>query len=105
MTEIRSIVTKPGYLVIDNGDGPPREVPIADVLRTADIPTGLDYTKVATITSLTNLIVVLIRTLIKRGILNESFVDDMGMDWDLDHIIYAIEQMGGTYHDPDFDDV
>ncbi len=104
MTKIRSITTKSGFLVIDNGDGPPREIPIADVLRAADIP-SLGYGRVPTITTLSNIIVILIRTLIQRKVLDESFVDGFGMDWDLDHLIYAFEQMGGTYHEPDLDDV
>ena len=104
MSKIRSITTKSGFLVIDDGNGPPRDIPIADVLRATDVP-NLDYNKVPTITTLTNLIVILTRTLVQRKVLDESFVDDLGMNWDLDHLIYAFEQMGGTYHEPDLDDV
>ena len=104
MAEIRSITIEAGFLVIDNGDGPPRQLPVADLLRAADIP-ALTYSQVATITALANLTAILIRTLIQRGILDESFVDDLGMNWDLDHLAYAIEQMGGNYSNPDLDDV
>ena len=71
----------------------------------ANIPTGLTYSQVAAITTLANLVVVLIRTLIERQVLDESFADSLGMDWDLDHIIQVVEQMGGKFHDPDFDNV
>ncbi|KKN75144.1 hypothetical protein LCGC14_0383030 [marine sediment metagenome] len=105
MPGVDSLTIESGYLIVQRDSGPPQQIPIADVLRAADIPTGLDYTQVATITTLANLLVVLIRTLQKRGILDEEFKDDRGMDWDLDHLIYVVEQMGGSYHEPDFDDV
>ena len=76
-----------------------KEYDIVNYLRAADIPAGLTYTQVSAISSLANLIVVLIRTLIDREVLNESFLEND--DLDLDHIIYAIEQMGGAYHEPD----
>ncbi len=102
---IREVTIEPGFLIIDTGSGPPRQVPITDVLRATDMPTNIDYTKVPTITTLANLIVILIRTLVKRDVLDESFADDIGMDWTLDHLIHVFEQMGGSYHNPDLDDV
>ena len=99
------IAFEAGYITVTDDMGNSSRYPIADMLRAADIPVGLTYTQVAAITTLANLVVILTRTLIDRGVLDESFTDENGMDWDLDHIIHAIEQMGGTYHDPDLDDV
>lgn len=100
---VTNVTTEAGFIVITFDGGIPQRFAIADVLRAADIP-ALTPDQVATIKTVTNLIVILIRTLIKRGILDEEFVDDMGMEWDLDHLIYAIEQMGGNYHEPQLDD-
>lgn len=106
MADVKEIdVTEAGFITISRDSGPPVRYPIADLLRAADIPTGLTHTQVAPITALANLVVILIRTLIERDVLDESFIDSLGMNWDLDHIIYAVKQMGGTYHNPDLDDV
>ena len=99
------IATEPGFLTIRESSGPPTKYPIADILRAADIPVGLTHAQVAGVTYLANLVVVLIRTLIARDLLDEDFADELGMDWDLEHIIYALESLGGTYHEPDFDAV
>lgn len=97
-------VSEPGFITVQRSSGPPIRYPIADILRTDDIP-SLTHEQVAGISLLCNLVVVLIRTLIEREILDKDFADSLGMDWDLDHIIYAIEQMGGSYHEPHFDNV
>ena len=96
---IKSITFESGYIVITDDRGHSSRQGIASVLRAADIPVGLTYTQIGAITALANLIAVLIRTLIDKQVLNESFLEDD--DLDLDHIIYAIEQMGGAYHEPD----
>ncbi len=102
---VENVTTEAGYIVITKqAGGIPERFSIADVLRAADIP-ALTYSQVATISTLANLIVILVRTLVKRGILDEEFKDNQGMNWDLDHLIYAFEQMGGSYHEPDLDDV
>ena len=102
---IKSIVVEAGALIIQTDSGPPTRYPIADVIRVADVPVGLTHTQVAGVTYLANLIVILIRTLIERNVLDESFIDSLGLNWDLDHIIYAVEQLGGAYHEPELDDV
>ena len=102
---VKNIAFSSGYITITYDEGNPVRYPIADVLRALDIPTGLTYSQVAAVTTLANLVVILIRTLIERQVLDESFADSFGLDWDLDAVIYAVEQMGGAYHDPDLDDV
>ena len=96
---------EPGFITIDRASGPPVRLPLKDYLRAADIPVGLTHAQVAGVTYLANLVVVLIRTLIARDLLDETFADKLGMDWDLEHIIYALESLGGTYHEPQFDNV
>ncbi len=105
MPNTRSITVEPGFIVIDSGSGPPTRYPIADVIRQPDIPTGLTHTQVDGVSLLANLVVVLIRTLINKEILDDTFADELGMDWDLNHLIYIIEQLGGVYHEPHFDNV
>ena len=90
---------EPGYLVFTDDGGRSTRYDIKDVLRAADIPVGLTYSQVGAITTLANLVVVLVRTLIDRQILNESFLEND--DLDLDAIIQSIEDMGGAYHEPD----
>ena len=94
-----SITLEPGFIVTrdSNGKGIMR-YPIASVLRAGDIP-SLTYEQVQAITSLANLVAVLIRTLIDRGILDEQFMEDG--DYDLNAIVQVIEDMGGDYAEPD----
>jgi len=89
----------PGYITLTDTGGRRSKYAVASILRALDIPTGLTYTQVGAITSLANLIVVLIRTLIDRDVLNESFLEND--DYSLDAIIQSIEEMGGAYHEPD----
>lgn len=97
---VASIKFEPGYLVTVGENGKEMtKYPIADALRAMDIPTGLTYTQIKSITALANLMAVLIRTLIDRQVLDESFMEND--DLDLDHIIKSVEDMGGAYHDPD----
>lgn len=102
MATVKRIDFNAGNFVVTTDEGPPTVYPIADMLRAADIP-SLTYTQVAAISALSNLVVILVRALIAREVLDESFADSLGMDWDLDHIIYAIEQMGGSYDVPSLD--
>jgi len=92
------VSTQPGYLVVEI-DGKKTQHPISAVLRAADIPVGLTYSQVQSITSLANLLAVLIRTLIDRQILDESFLEDG--DYNLDDIVESIEDMGGDFGEPD----
>jgi hypothetical protein len=95
---IKDIQFESGAIVTVAENGGRTRHPISGVLRALDIPTGLTHTQVVGITTLANLIVILIRTLIDRKILDESFLENDEMD--LDHIIQVIEDMGGAYHDP-----
>ena len=52
-----------------------------------------------------NLMAIFLRALIAKDILGEDLTDDLGMDWDLEHIIYALESLGGAYHEPSCDAV
>ena len=98
-------MTEPGFITIREDYGPPTKFPITDLLRATDIPVGLTHAQVAGVTYMANLLVVLIRTLIAKELLDETFADDLGMDWDLEHIVYALESLGGNYEAPHFDAV
>uniref|UniRef100_A0A6M3JWB7 Tail assembly chaperone n=1 Tax=viral metagenome TaxID=1070528 RepID=A0A6M3JWB7_9ZZZZ len=103
-TIVKTEYSTPGYIIQTDISGNKTKYPIAPVIRTEDVPTGLTYTQVASISALANLMVIVIRTLIEHEILTEEFADSLGLDMDLDHIIAAVEAMGGSYHDPDLDD-
>jgi len=87
----------PGYIVVEI-DGQSTQYSMTEILLAANIP-SLTYVQVGAIKTLANLIVVLIRTLIDRDILNESFMEDN--DYDLAAIVKTIEDMGGDYGEPD----
>jgi len=87
-----------GYFYVTDEHGHRTAVPIADMLRAADIPV-LTYEQVAQISTLANLVAVLVRTLIDNGTLGESFLEDG--DYDLDDLIEVIGDLGGDYGEPD----
>jgi len=96
---IENIQFESGYMVLVKDQGPSVRVPMTELLRAADIPTGLTYLQVGAVTTLANMVVVLIRTLIDRDILDESFLENG--DIDINTIVQAIEEMGGSYEEPD----
>ena len=89
----------PGFITTTDSHGRKTSHAIADVLRAADIPTGLTYSQVGAITTLANLVVILIRTLIDRDVLDEKFLESG--DFNLESITEAIALMGGDYQKPD----
>ena len=99
MANVTNITFEAGHIVVYRDSGPPTIYDIADMLRAVDIPTGLTYAQVGAVTTLANLIVVLIRTLIDRQVLDDSFLEDGG--YNLDAIVESIENMGGAYENPD----
>jgi hypothetical protein len=89
----------PGYIILTDGGGRRTQYAVANILRALDIPVGLTYQQVGAITTLANLVVVLIRTLIAREVLDEQFMEDG--DYDLSAIVQTIEDMGGDFGEPD----
>jgi hypothetical protein len=96
---IERITFEKGYITLHDGGANPTRYAIADVLRALDIPTGLTHTQVTGLTSLANMVVVLVRTLISREVINEDFMEEG--EYDLTAIIEAIEKLGGDYGEPD----
>ncbi len=99
---ISDIGFEAGFIVIKTGKGNiPKRIAIADILRAADIP-ALTFAQVAAVTTLAGLMAILIRTLIDRDILDDSFGDSLGLDVGIDSIIYSLEQIGGgeAYAEP-----
>ena len=91
---VKNITFASGVITVTYDSGPPREIRVLDFIP------ALNYEQVDAVKTLTNLIVVLVRTLIAKNVLNEEFLEEQG-DLDLDHLIYVFEQIGGSYHDPD----
>ena len=89
----------PGYITLTDSHGRKTQSSIADMLRAADIPTGLTYSQVGAISTLASMFAVLIRTLIYRGYLDEKFMDDN--QYNLDAIIEVLENMGADFGLPD----
>ncbi len=90
---------EPGTITLTDSHGRKRAFPIVDMLRAADIPVGLTYSQVGAISTLASLVAVLIRTLIARGILDESFMEEG--EYDLATIVEVLENMGADYGEPD----
>ena len=99
---VKDISFENGFIKITYDQGGSKYLSMASGLKAADIP-ALTYSQVAAIKTLANLIAILIRTLIDRQVLNESFLEDD--DFDLDALIATIEAMGGAYHEPSLSDV
>ena len=89
--------TAPGYLVREE-NGRKSQLSLSKMLRAADIP-ALTYEQVGAIKTLANLVVVLIRTLIAKDMLNQEFLEEG--EYDLEAMIQSIEDMGGDYSMPD----
>ncbi len=95
---IENITFESGFMVLTRENNRQTRYPIADVLRALDIPTGLTFSQVGAITTLANHLVVLLRTLIDKGVLNEDFLEDGG--YHLTLLQQSIEDMGGDYVEP-----
>lgn len=89
---------EPGFLIFTDDGGRSTSYAISEILRALDIP-ALTYAQVGAIKTLANLVVVLIRTLIARDVLDEQFLEDG--EYDLAAIVQTIEDMGGDYGEPD----
>lgn len=101
-TGIRTITFEPGFLVLTHEGGQRTRQPVADILRALDIPAGLTHTQIASIHALANMFAILIRTLIDRQVLDESFLEND--DFSLKALTEAIAAMGGDYMEPSIDD-
>jgi len=86
-----------GYLIWEE-DGKRTQIAIEKILRAADIPM-LTYEQVSSIATLSNMFVVLIRTLQAKGIVDEDFLEKG--EFDISMLIQSLENMGGSYTDPD----
>ena len=89
----------PGTITLTDSHGRKTSHAIASLLRATDIPTGLTYAQVGAISTLASLVVVLVRTLIHRGVLDDSFLEKG--EYDLATIIEVLENMGADFGVPD----
>jgi len=97
--DVAGLSFAPGFITLTDTGGRRTRYAVADILRALDIPAGLTYEQIGAITALANLNVVLVRTLIARGVLDEQFMDEG--DYDLATIVQTIEDMGGNFVEPD----
>ena len=86
-------LSEPGFVTIDSGSGIPRRHAVAPSIRSADVP-DVPITSLTLLTTLTEVLVVIVKTLIERGILDESFHDD----YDLQYIAETLQtELGITW--------
>lgn len=88
-----------GYIYVTDSSHQESRVAVSSILRALDIPIGLDYNQVQGLSALASLMSTLIRTLIDRQILDESFLEKG--EYNLNDIIETIENLGGSFGDPD----
>jgi len=86
-----------GYIYTTDQAGNRVKHSIANMLRAADIPTGLTYSQVQAITGLANILGVLIKELVEQEVIKPEFMDG----FDLGDIIEEIDNAGGSYTEPD----
>ena len=92
MANVTNLTFEEGFIVVHRESGPDTRYALADVLRAADIP-------VLTIESLTllstgmHLLMLLIKTLIDRDILDETWHDG----YDLQYIVEELENLGAEW--------
>ncbi len=78
---VRDITFEDGFIVVTKeGGGPPTKTPIADILRAADIPV-LNIASLELVSRLAKVTTVILKTLIDRKVLDESFNDGYDLDW------------------------
>ncbi len=87
----------PGHITLTDNGG--RRTKHKIELTLGNIPTGLNQEQVKPIATLSNLVLVLIRTLIAKGVLDQKFLEEG--EYDLQAIIESAEDMGGDYSMPD----
>ncbi len=84
---VRDITFEEGFIVVTKeGGGPPNKTPIADILRAADIPV-LNIESLELLSRAAKVIEILLKTLIDRNILDESYEND----YDLAFIVGVLE--------------
>jgi len=96
-----------GYLVIDRGSGPPVRYDMTTTLLESGasaIGTGITSSQVTGVKYLANLIAVILRVLKAKDIIDDDFSDGE-LAFSLDDIEYILGELGGSYVDPDFNEV
>ena len=83
---VKDIQFEAGFITVTYDSGPPVKLPVADMLRAADIPV-LTIEKVVVLSRLAKLFAIVLKTLIAQDVLGEAFDDD----YDLDFMISVLE--------------
>ena len=96
---LENVIFEAGYITLVYTNSRKVRHAVSDILRALDIPTGLTHEQVPSVTTLSNIDAVLIRTLIARGYLDDDFLEKG--EYNLESITESIEEMGGNYEEPD----
>lgn len=80
---VTDIAFASGYITITRDSGPPTKYPIANVLRALDIP-DLTIDSLTLLTTLAQIVMVLVKTLIEKDILDEELVSGFDMQYMID---------------------
>ena len=83
MSVVKSITFESGSIVVTTDEGAPRRYMVKDILRAADIPV-LTIGSLTLLTTLAQVVMVLVRTLIEHDILDENLVSGYDMQYVLD---------------------
>ena len=78
---------EPGYIITTDDGGRRSRHAISAVLRPADIPDDLLISSLSLLTTLAQVVMVLVKTLIEKDILDEELVSGFDMQYVLDTLI------------------
>ena len=88
---VENIQIESGYLVVTKSEGAPKRIPVIKLLggEVADYPSGtkvpdLTISSLTLLTTLAQLVWVLVRTLEEQGIINEELVEGFDLQYLLD---------------------
>ena len=83
---VKNIAFSSGYITVTYDEGAPRRHPIANVLRALDVP-DLTIDSLSLLTTLAQVVMVLVKTLVERDILDEELVSGFDMTYMLETLI------------------
>ncbi len=95
-TKLVDVKSMPGFVIIQGESGPPQAFPVADLIRPEDIPemsSSEAIEKIPALTSISNLIAILIKTLIEFQVIQDQFAGQHE-DYDLEYIVDELEDLG-----------
>jgi len=83
---VEKIELEPGFLTITSDGGRKHQIAITDVLRAVDVP-DLNIDSLTLLTNLAQVVMVLVKTLVEKEVLDEELVDG----YDLQYVLETLE--------------